>query len=475
MLFNTLSYAKFFAVTFVVSWLLYKWRRARLAFLLVASYVFYAGWSVNYLPLLFFCSTLDYVLGRVVESASTPRRKKLVLIATLVSNLGILGVFKYWNFGVGTAQWLAARVGTPFPDASLHLALPIGISFFTFMSLSYVIDVYRGTIPACRSYLTYVTYIAFFPHLVAGPIVRGRDLLPALSRDVELTAERGGEGLFLIACGLIKKVIVGDYLALNLVDRVFAEPASYSAVESMTAMYGYVIQVYCDFSGYSDIAIGSALLLGYRFPKNFDAPFRATNIVEFWRRWHISLSVWLRDYVYIPLGGSRGGRARKYLNVFLTMVLCGIWHGAAWCYVLFGVIQGIAVALTHWARDAQGKVSDSDERMSAGVRVITVFATFTFVALTFALFRAESVEKALALYQRLPTLTTYHPNLHASILAVIGGALILQFSPQRLYPYVRDTFIRIPAPAQGVILFLVAVALREVASFEAVPFVYFQF
>jgi alginate O-acetyltransferase complex protein AlgI len=474
-LFNTLLYAKFFAVVFTVSWMLYRWRRARLAFLLVASYVFYAGWSVSYLPLLFGCSTLDYVLGRLVENASTPRRKKAVLVATLVSNLGILAVFKYWNFGMETARWVAERAGLPMPDATLHLALPIGISFFTFMSLSYVIDVYRGTIPACRSYLHYLTYIAFFPHLVAGPIVRGRDLLPALERDVELTPERGGEGLFLIACGLVKKVIIGDYLALNLVDRVFAEPASYSAVESMTAMYGYAVQVYCDFSGYSDIAIGSALLLGYRFPKNFDAPFRATNIVEFWRRWHVSLSVWLRDYVYIPLGGSRSGRARKYINVFLTMLICGIWHGAAWCYVIFGAIQGVAVAVTHWWRDARGKVGDSDERMSPVARAAAVFATFTFVALTFALFRAESLDKALALYQRLPTLTTYHPNLHGSILAVIGGALVLQWSPQKLYPRVRDTFIQIPAPAQAGLLFLIAVALREVASTEAVPFVYFQF
>ncbi len=475
MLFNTLTYAKFFAVTFAISWMLHRWRRVRLGFLLVASYVFYAGWSVYYLPLLFGCSTLDYLLGRAVERARTPRAKKAVLVATLLSNLGILGVFKYWNFGMETAGWVAAKLGLPFPDATLHLALPIGISFFTFMSLSYVVDVYRGTIPACRSYLHYLTYIAFFPHLVAGPIVRGRDLLPALEKDVELTAEAGGEALFLIAGGLVKKVIIGDYLALNLVDRVFAEPSSYSAVEAIAAMYGYAVQVYCDFSGYSDIAIGSALLLGYRFPKNFDAPFRATNIVEFWRRWHISLSVWLRDYVYIPLGGSRSGRAKKYVNVFLTMLICGIWHGAAWCYVLFGAIQGVAVAATHWFRDARGKKGDADEEMSPFGRAVTVFATFTFVALTFALFRAESVPKALALYKRLPTLTTYHPNLHPQVLAVIFGALVVQWTPRRVLDKARETFTVMPAPAQAIALFLVAVALREVASTEAVPFVYFQF
>jgi D-alanyl-lipoteichoic acid acyltransferase DltB (MBOAT superfamily) len=343
------------------------------------------------------------------------------------------------------------------------------------MSLSYVVDVYKGTIPACRNYLHYATFIAFFPHLVAGPIVRGRDLLPALARDVSLTADAGGRGVFLIACGLLKKVVIGDYLALNLVDRVFADPPSYSAVEALAATYGYAVQVYCDFSGYTDIAIGSALLLGYKFPKNFDAPYKATNIVDFWRRWHISLSAWLRDYVYIPLGGSRHGRGRKYLNVFLTMLICGIWHGAAWSFVVFGIVHGVAVAATHAFRDALGKKGDVDEDAHPVVSGLFTFATFTFVALSFVIFRSESIPKALAIYERLLTFTTYHGNLHAAPLLVLFAGLCAQWVPRRTFEQLRDGFVRIPAPAQGFALFVVALLLREVASTEAVPFVYFQF
>ena len=498
MLFNTLQYAKFFAVVFTLAWLLRPWQKARLAVLMVASYVFYAGWPVTwpvgffsnpsldkaaawvvswigYLPLLFFCSTLDFVLGRLVEKAESQKAKKGLLMLTLVSNLGILAVFKYWNFGLETATWVAARFGLPFPDISLRLSLPIGISFFTFMSLSYVVDVYRGTIPACRNYLNYLTFIAFFPHLVAGPIVRGRDLLPALERPVKLTPDLAGEGLFLIACGLVKKVIIGDYLAVNLVDRVFTSPSSYSALESLAGIYGYAVQVYCDFSGYSDIAIGSALLIGYRFPLNFDSPFKATNVANFWRRWHISLSNWLRDYVYIPLGGSRKGRGRKYLNVFLTMVICGIWHGAAWTFVVFGIIQGTAVAITHFYRDSLGKKGDHDVGAAPWKTVLAVFTTFTFTAFSFMFIRAESVAKVVAVLARLPTMTTYHPNLRPGVLLIMLAGLMAQWAPDFVYTQARQLFSRVPAVAQALILFGLAFALREAASAEVVPFVYFQF
>lgn len=475
MLFNTLAYARFFAITFVMSWALVPLRRVRLAFLLGASYFFYAGWSAKFLPLVFACSTLDYVLGRVVERAKRASWRKALLAFTLLSNLGILAVFKYWNFGVETVTWLAARLGLTLPDLHHELALPIGISFFTFMSLSYVVDVYRGKIPACRSYLEYLTFIAFFPHLVAGPIVRGRDLLPALARPVELTADMGGEAMFLIAVGLVKKVIIGDYLALNLVDRVFSAPPSYSALETLVAMYAYAIQLFCDFSGYSDIAVGSALLLGYRFPKNFDAPFKARNMADFWRRWHTSLSDWLRDYVYIPLGGSKNGRFMKYINVFITMVVCGVWHGAAWSFVAFGAVQGASVVAAHWFRDLVGATPEKDARSPVWLRALGVIATFNFVAFTFVLFRASSVTGAVAVWSRLRTLTTYHPNLHEGVLAVVVAALLLQWSPSHMYRASKRLFTRIPAPAQAAALFGLALALREMAATEAVPFVYFQF
>jgi alginate O-acetyltransferase complex protein AlgI len=496
MLFNTVTYAYFFATVFVVSWLLAPWRSARLGFLLLSSYVFYAGWtfvgwqkldashglerwrlvleSIKYVPLLFVATSIDYYLGVALDRIQAPRPRKLMLIGTIVVNVGILVFFKYWNWGVDTWVWLFDKLlHVRLPDIHVRVELPIGISFFCFMSLSYVVDVYRREISCCKSYLQYLTYISFFPHLVAGPIIRGRDLLPHLERPTHLTAQTGGEGLFLIACGLFKKVVIGDFLAVNFVDRVFAEPSSYSAVEALAAMYGYAVQVYCDFSGYSDVAIGSALLLGYRFKINFDAPFKATNIAEFWRRWHVSLSSWLRDYVYIPLGGGRLGRLRKYVNVFLTMVICGVWHGAAWTYFVFGCVQGLALAITHWVQELRGTRADSEPSLAG--RILGVALTFTFVALTFTMFRAASLEKAWAMYQRLLSFTTYVPNLHRTVVAVILGALVMQWTPRRVYDWARERFITAPAPLQAVVLFCIAIALREAASAEAVPFVYFQF
>ena len=554
MLFNTVTYAYFFAAVFLISWLLASRRKARLGFLLVSSYVFYAGWtfvgwdrilgaegperwaeileSVKYVPLLFVATSIDYYLGVWLDRIDEPVRRKLMLVGTILVNVGILVFFKYWNWGADTFIWAAERFfGVALPDIHLRVELPIGISFFCFMSLSYVVDVYRRDIPACKSYLNYLTYISFFPHLVAGPIIRGRDLLPHLERPTHLTAITGGEGLFLIAAGLFKKVVIGDYIAVNFVDRVFAEPTSYSAVEAMAAMYGYAVQVYCDFAGYSDVAIGSALLLGYRFKINFDAPFKSTNIVEFWRRWHISLSTWLRDYVYIPLGGSRVPSSfRKYLNIFLTMLICGIWHGAAWTYFVFGCIQGLALSITHWFQQLR---KDPWKHLASGkglvllvllnvvvcgpilrffghpgiyallailsvgavlvgalvwvgerfggeaarwpLRVVTVAANFTFVGLTFAMFRAASLEKAGAMYERLLTLTTYTPNLHRNVVLIILGALVLQWTPRNIYDRARESFIRAPAPIQACVLIAVALALREAASADAVPFVYFQF
>jgi D-alanyl-lipoteichoic acid acyltransferase DltB (MBOAT superfamily) len=497
MLFNTAGYAYFFATVLVASWLLAPWRRWRLGFLLVSSYFFYAGWtfvgwerlvashglerwrllleSVKYVPLLFVGTSIDYYLGLALDRTSAPRRRKALCVATILVNVGILVFFKYWNWGVDSAVWLADRLfGAKLPDVHLRVELPIGISFFCFMSLSYVVDVYRGTMRACRSYLDYLTYISFFPHLVAGPIIRGRDLLPHLERPTRLGSETGAEGLFLVATGLFKKVVIGDYLAINFVDRVFAEPSSFSAVEVLTALYAYAVQIYCDFSGYSDIAIGSALLLGYRFKINFDAPFKAPNLIEFWRRWHVSLSTWLRDYVYIPLGGGQHGRVRKYVNVLATMVLCGIWHGAGWTYVLFGAVHGVGLVATHLFHDLTGRKPAHAARRAA-TQAIGAFFTFSFFALSLLLFRAPTLDKATLLVGRMATLTTYTFNLSAAVLLVIAGALLMQWAPRRLYDRAREAFTRAPAPVQALALLALFVVLREAASTEAVPFVYFQF
>jgi D-alanyl-lipoteichoic acid acyltransferase DltB (MBOAT superfamily) len=389
-------------------------------------------------------------------------------------NLGVLAIFKYFNFGIDSARAVLQSFGLQGPDLALRVALPIGISFFTFESMSYVIDIYRGQIRPQKSYVEYLSFVAFFPHLVAGPIVRPRDLLPQLAGEPRWSSREGSEGLWLIAVGLLKKVAVGDYLALNLVDRVFDAPQMYSALECYVATLGYAVQIYCDFSGYTDIAIGSALLLGVRFPLNFDAPYKAANIAEFWRRWHISLSTWLRDYLYVPLGGNRKGPFRTYLNLMLTMLLGGLWHGASWTMVVWGGLHGVALAVTRfWHERVARRAAPS--RDSTWSRAIAVLLTFHFVCACWIFFRAETFDKAQLMFSRLATLSTFHPNLHWPVLAVLATGILTHYAPEHWSRTSREGFIRMPAIAQGFALFGAGIALRAMASAEAVPFVYFQF
>jgi D-alanyl-lipoteichoic acid acyltransferase DltB (MBOAT superfamily) len=309
---------------------------------------------------------------------------------------------------------------------------------------------------------------------VAGPIVRPRDLLPQLAGPARWSASEASEGLFLIATGLLKKVVIGDYLALNLVDRVFDAPTMYSSLETYTAIVGYALQIYCDFSGYTDIAIGSALLLGIRFPLNFDAPYKAHSIQDFWRRWHISLSTWLRDYLYIPLGGNRKGKVRTYVNLMLTMLLGGLWHGANWTFVVWGGIHGAALAVNKLVDDLRGK-KRAEKPRSLLAHVAGVFLTFHIVLVGWVFFRADSFEKAQLVFSRLTELTLSHPNLPGTVVAVLALGLVTHFLPEGLYRTVRESFVRLPAPVQGIALFVAAVAIRQMASSDAVPFVYFQF
>lgn len=469
MLFNTLAYAWFLAAVFLVSWALVRFRRLRLFFLLAASYYFYAQWDVRFLPLIWASSTADFLLAKKIHATLDAARRKRWLWGTVVLNLGVLGFFKYFNFGIESARALFHAWGYDVPSVVLHIALPVGISFFTFESMSYVIDVYRKELTPCASYVEYLTFVAFFPHLVAGPIVRPKDLLPQLNRPGHVSSSELGEGLFLIAVGLGKKIVIGDYLALNLVDRVFDAPLQYSAVENYAAVLGYALQIYCDFSGYTDIAIGSALLLGVRFPLNFNAPYKAISIVDFWRRWHISLSTWLRDYLYIPLGGNRRGTVRTYLNLFLTMVLGGLWHGAAWTFVIWGALHGSLLAANKWLDERFGKPR------SRGGRLMSAIITFHLVCAGWIFFRAASVDHALLVFARLGSGTFHHQNLPGSVVGILALGLISHVSPERWFARSKMLFVGAPFLVQGLVLTLVALLLRRMASADAVPFVYFQF
>jgi D-alanyl-lipoteichoic acid acyltransferase DltB (MBOAT superfamily) len=323
----------------------------RVVVLFVVSALFYHAWAAAmpglYRYLLFLLLgtiVLDYYLGLWIERARTPAMRKLLLIVSLCSNLGILFFFKYYDFFL--QDIVSPVTGRQFDE--LKLILPAGISFHTFQSLSYTIDVYRKQIPATRSAIEFATFVLFFPQLVAGPIVRAHDLLPQLAKPPPLDLQRATDGLFRIVIGLFKKIALADTLALSIVDRVFMDPSHFSSVEVLCGVYAYALQIYLDFSAYSDIAIGSAQILGFDLPVNFRTPYRSANLQEFWRRWHISLSTWLRDYLYIALGGSRGSELRTYFNLSATMLLGGLWHGASWAFIVWGALHGFGLAVTRF-------------------------------------------------------------------------------------------------------------------------------
>jgi D-alanyl-lipoteichoic acid acyltransferase DltB (MBOAT superfamily) len=338
-IFPTIEFAAFFLVVMALSWSLMPVPRYWKPFILLASYAFY-GYTDARFVLLIITSTL---LNQAAAVAIARRHDRRILIAAVVADLGLLGWFKYYGFFALSVDRMLTGIGLPASLPLLQVALPIGISFFTFQALSYVIDVWRGEIRPARL-VDFAVYEAFFPHLVAGPIVRASEFLPQLAGPRDPRAVPVTRAVFLIAGGLVKKVVLADLIATRLVDPVFDTPGQRSSVEVLVAIYGYAVQIYCDFSAYSDIAIGVALLLGFRFPDNFDRPYSATSLREFWRRWHMSLSRWLRDYVYVPLGGNRRGRRRTEVNLLMTMVLGGLWHGAAWTFVCWGLLHGLGLA-----------------------------------------------------------------------------------------------------------------------------------
>ena len=324
MLFDSALFLWFFGVVFVVYWTIARWHAARIAWLLLASYAFYASWNVELLLLIVGSTLIDFFVGQRVYEAEEKQAKKRWLMVSLFSNLGLLALFKYGDFVLTNVQDVVDAFGGDAKVPLLNLVLPVGISFYTFQTLSYTIDIYYGRMKPTRNLAHFALFVSFFPQLVAGPIVRARDLLPQLSQRPVADPVGHGRGFFLIARGLVKKVAIADYLALNIVDRVYDNPELYSSAEMLFAIYAYSVQIYCDFSGYSDVAIGAALLLGLKLPDNFARPFAAADLQDHWRRWQSALS-WLRDYLYIPLGGSRKGTYKTYRNLFITMLLGGLW------------------------------------------------------------------------------------------------------------------------------------------------------
>lgn len=341
MFFNSLTFLGFYAALYIIVWA-GKCSNYRKAILLVASYVFYGWWDFRFLSLIWISTGVDYILGLLLEKEERPGRRKFYLVVSLVSNLGILGFFKYYDFFIESANPFFGYLG--FSVSTLNVLLPVGISFYTFQTLSYTIDVYRRHMPATRSLLDFALFIGFFPQLVAGPIVRAVDFLPQLRRSVRLTTTNFNVGFQIFLFGLVKKVVFADNLGVY-VDTVYGAPDVFNSPTLVCATMAYALQIYFDFSGYSDMAIGLARTFGFSLPRNFNMPYVAQNIAEFWHRWHISLSTWLRDYLYIPLGGNRLGEARTCVNLMITMLLGGLWHGASANFVVWGAFHGGALVI----------------------------------------------------------------------------------------------------------------------------------
>ena len=442
----------------------------RMVYVSLFSIYFYYKTGGLYFFLLILVSVTDFVIGRLLAATEAkPYRRGLVALSVLI-NLGMLAYFKYTNLFIQIANDLAGHDVLAFRN----IFLPVGISFFVFQSMSYTIDIYRRQLTPLTCWLDYFFYLSFFPQLVAGPIVRARDFIPQIRQNpLRVTREMFGRGLFLIMTGLVKKAVISDYISVNFVDRVFDNPMLYSGFENLMGLYGYALQIYCDFSGYSDMAIGIALLLGFHFNKNFDSPYKSATITEFWRRWHISLSSWLKDYLYISLGGNRKGHLRTYLNLIVTMLLGGLWHGAAWRFVLWGGWHGASLAVHKWfmAHVPGFKAQGAD--MPRWRRIIGIVVTFHVVCFGWIMFRASDPQTALNMLSQI--FTDFKPELipqvvsgYAAVMGLMAVGYLLHLMPVRSELWAQRTVTESPLPVK-------VVTIAVLVSAEIQPFIYFQF
>jgi D-alanyl-lipoteichoic acid acyltransferase DltB (MBOAT superfamily) len=486
-MFTSALFWMFFGIVLLVHALVYRQRVLRTGFLFLASLFFYYKAGGYFFFLLVISTLVDFFIGIGLEHFTKHWKRKLLLILSLLVNLGMLGYFKYaWFIADAWAQitqqsiemkdWLAVVSNAVFGSNFNvdDIVLPIGISFFTFQTISYSMDVYRRQLAPVHNIIDFGFYVSFFPQLVAGPIVRAREFVPQLYRPFNLSEKQVWHATFLIIAGLSKKLIFADYIAVNLVDRVFENPYLYSGFEILSAIYGYTLQIYCDFSGYTDVAIGLALLLGFRLPLNFNSPYKALSISEFWRRWHISLSSWLRDYLYIPLGGNRKGKLRMYFNLMITMTLGGLWHGASWRFVLWGIWHGLGLV-------ADKLLKPLSSRFPRWIASWTGFLiTFHFVAAGWILFRAPDLQRAGTMVNRI--IDAFQPdmmiqsmqvNMLSFILIVTG--FVLHWLPASLKENIRGRFITAQWTVKVALVVIAVLIMIQFRTADVVPYIYFRF
>lgn len=488
LLFTKVEFWLFFLVLGIGLLFIDKRNTLRVVYLFAFSLLFYYKSCGFFFFLILLSIAFNYTAGLLLGRYTGRKPRKAVLSIAVALNLLLLAYFKYSLFFVTTlnelgdlnlehtnifGQFFAWLLDSP--TSVGMVLLPVGISFYTFQAISYVVDIYRGQIQPLRRIVDFGFYLAFFPQLIAGPIVRASEFIPQIHKPNQLTQREASHALFLILTGLFKKIILSDYLALNFVDRIFDNPIAYSGVENLMAAYGYTLQIYCDFSGYTDIAIGIALLLGYRLSINFNFPYQAATLTDFWRRWHISLSTWLRDYLYIPLGGSRHGRAVMWTSLLLTMLLGGLWHGANWTFVFWGLAHGLGLVISKQIDRLPHKILEQ-----TWLRVSRRVLCFHYVVFLWIFFRSATFEQAWQLLEQIATAFDPRHLLQfvsgywlGTLLLVIGYAL--HVLPTQWIERIRGRFISSHWGWQFAITFVLALAILRVQTADLQPFIYFDF
>lgn len=447
----------------------YKHNTLKNIYLTLFSVFFYYKSSGLYFILLLITAVVDYNLARQIARTADNRKRTLFLVISLIVNIGMLIYFKYTNFFLTIIYDVMNK-----PFDPLNIFLPVGISFFTFQSLSYTIDIYRRNIEPVKDISEFAFFVTFFPQMVAGPIVRASVFLPQVRQTPTVSRNDFGKAIFLICIGLFKKAVISDYISINFVDRIFDNPGLYTGLENLFGVYGYALQIYCDFSGYTDMAIGIALLLGYKLPVNFDSPYQSASITEFWRRWHISLSTWLRDYLYISLGGNRKGKIRTYINLMITMLLGGLWHGAALRFVIWGALHGLGLAFEKFF-NSMVRVPKTKITRFAGIVL-----TFHFVCFTWVYFRADNMTVVSAMLTQITT--SFHPEIfkdfiqgYPYILLLMAIGFTLHFIPRSVELQTQQLVIKSPFILKVTYLLVIILIVIQIKSSEIQPFIYFQF
>ena len=452
MVLSSSTYFVFLLAVLLVYWPLARYRLPALGLILLANYLFYARWDIWYLILIPIASTVDFAIGRGLEFTKDTLLRRLLVGASVMLNIGLLSTLRFK------------------PDLLEHnLVLPLTLSFYAFQALTYTIDIYRGDSKSTPSYLAHLAAVSFFPTIIAGPITRVSSLVTQFEKRKPVAAVDGSRALFMIGMGLSKKLLIADFLSTNFVNRVFDFPSLYTGAENLLAVYAYAVQIYCDFSGYTDIARGSAMLMGFQLPVNFNRPYMSRNLADFWRRWHITLSHWLRDYLFFSLPGKRS-KFMPYINLVITMVLGGLWHGANWNFAVWGLLHGVGLAVVRGWQTWRGAAQPS----RAG-QLFATLATFHFVAFAWIFFRAPNLETVGAILGQIGSLTISFENVSGPIALVLAIGLAAHYIPKKWNDSVVDLFVRAPFYAQAAVLLLLMLGLQNVVSSGAAPFIYTKF